>query len=179
MSRLAPIVQKLDRAEKNLLLAAEAIPAHLWQTTPREGAWSAAEVVAHVIMVERAVVGAMERILQKQAKHVPLLKRFRLPFIFAERRLMRLKTPIPIDTQLLREKEGMLSELRETRGRTLALMEETSNRDLSAYRWRHPFLGSLSAYEWLVLLASHQIRHEKQMREIAARLPKAISDLQK
>jgi len=45
-------------------------------------------------------------------------------------------------------KEVMFAELREVRGRTLALIEETRSRDLSVYRWRHPFLGSLNAYEW-------------------------------
>ena len=76
-----------------------------------------------------------------------------------------------MDPQLLREKEAMLAELRDIRGRTLALMEETRDRDLSAYRWRHPFLGTLNAYEWFSFLGSHQIRHEKQIREIAAALP--------
>jgi len=36
-----------------------------------------------------------------------------------------MKTPIPIDPELLREKEIMFAELREVRGRTLALIEET------------------------------------------------------
>ena len=131
------------------------------------------------MMVERAVVAATDRILKKQPKHTPMLKRFRLPFAFAEMRLIRLKTPIPVDPRLLLEKDAMLAELREVRVRTLALIEETRNRDLSAYRWRHPFLGSLNTYEWFLLLGSHQIRHEKQLREIAASLPKPISQLQK
>ena len=130
-------------------------------------------------MVERAVLATTDRILKKQPKHTPMLKRFRLPFAFAEMRLIRLKTPIPVDPRLLLEKDAMLAQLREVRGRTLALIEETRNRDLSAYRWRHPFLGSLNTYEWFLLLGSHQIRHEKQLREIAASLPKPISKLQK
>ncbi len=179
MPQLEPIQKKLYRAQQNLLRAADAIPAQLWKTCPREGAWSAAELIAHIMTVERAVVAAADRILKKQPKPTPVLKRFRLPFAFAEMRLIRLKTPIPVDSRLLREKDAMLAELREVRERTLAFMEETRNRDLSAYRWRHPFLGSLNAYEWFFLLGSHQIRHEKQMREIAAGLPKAISNLQK
>jgi len=90
-----------------------------------------------------------------------------------------MKTPIPVDPQLLREKEAMVAELREVRGRTPALIEETKNRDLAVYRWRHPFLGSLNGYEWFLFLASHQIRHEKQMREIAANLPEAVQNSQK
>ena len=62
----------------------------------------------------------------------------------------------------------MLAELRDVRERTLAFMDETKERNLGVYRWRHPFLGSLSAYEWFEMVARHQLRHEKQMREIAS-----------
>ncbi len=179
MVALEPILEKLDRAQRNLLRAADCIPADLWKICPSEGRWSAAEVIAHIMTVECAVVGAVERILKKQPKHTPVWKRFRLPFAFAEIRLIRLKTPIPMDSRLVREKDAMLAELKEVRKRTLALMEETKNRDLSAYRWRHPFLGSLNAYEWFSLLGSHQIRHEKQVREIGDNLPKVIGGSQK
>jgi hypothetical protein len=168
-----PILEKLSCAQQRLLRSADTIPAELWKISPKEGAWSGAEVMAHVMGVERAVVGAADRILQKQPRQIPLMKRFRLPFVLAEVRFFRMKTPVPIDTELVREKEVMLAEMREVRGRTLALLEETKARDLRAYRWRHPFLGSLNAYEWFSFLGSHQIRHEKQMREIAAALRSA------
>ena len=174
MDLLEPIIEKLARAQNKLLRAADTVPAGSWKTHPRVGAWSAVEVIAHVMIIERTVVGAADRIFTKTPKQTPLLKRLRLPFALAEVRVVRMKTPIPIDPELLREKEIMFAELREVRGRTLALIEETRGRDLRVYRWRHPFLGSLNAYEWFSFLASHQIRHEKQMREIAANLPKAI-----
>jgi hypothetical protein len=182
MASLRPIFEKLGRAQQRMLRAADTIPEELWRTSPREGAWSGAEVIAHVMTIERTVIGAADRILQKHPRRIPLLKRFHLPFLLAEIRIVRLKTPIPVDTALVRGKESMLAEMREVRGRTLAFIEETKTRDLHAYRWRHPFLGSLNAYEWFSLLASHQIRHEKQMLEIAAELrrtPAAASSLQK
>jgi DinB superfamily len=164
------ILDKLASAEASLLRAADTIPSELWSTRPGQGCWSAAELIAHVTTIERVVVAAANRIFRKQPKQIPMLKRIHLPFALVERRVVRLKTPIPIDPQLLCAKEAMLAELREVRRHTLALIEETRDRDLSAYRWRHPFLGSLNAYEWFSLLGSHQIRHEKQMREIAANL---------
>jgi hypothetical protein len=174
MASLEPILEKLARAQRELLRAADAVPADLWKTPPRTGTWSAAEVMAHVMIVERMVIGAADRIFTKNPRRTPMLKRFRLPFVLAEVRVVRMKTPIPVDPKLLREKEVMFAELRGVRERTVALIEETRKRDLRVYRWRHPFLGSLNAYEWFLFLASHQIRHEKQMREIAADLPEAI-----
>jgi hypothetical protein len=176
MASLAPILEKLARAQDRLLRAADGIPDDLWKTSPREGAWSAAEVVAHVMTIERTVTVVAAKILKKQPKQTPLLKRFRLPLAFAELRLVRLKTPIPMDPQLLGEKKPMLAELQELRRGTLALFEENRNRDLRVYRWQHPFLGSLNAYQWFELLGSHQIRHEKQIREIAAHVCHAAAN---
>jgi len=178
MSSLDRILEKLSVAQERLLRAADAIPADLWNTPPRKGCWSAAEVIAHVIAIERTVIVVAGKILKKQPKQIPLLKRFRLPLAFAEIRLVRLKTPIPVDPQLLDEKKLMFAELQRVRGCTLALIEETRNRDLRVYRWQHPFLGSLNTYQWFALLASHQIRHEKQIREIAAQLSPEVPHLQ-
>jgi hypothetical protein len=47
--------------------------------------------------VERMVVGAADRILRKQPKQIALMKRFRLPFMLAEIRFVRMKTPVPIE----------------------------------------------------------------------------------
>lgn len=166
------ILDKLAASQASLLRAVDAIPAEHWNRHPRLGCWSAAEVLSHVMTIERVVVAAASRIFRKQPKPVPMLKRFHLPLAFVARRMVRLKTPIPLDAERLCEKEYMLAEMPEVRRHTLALIEETRDRDLSVYRWQHPFLGSLNAYEWFLLLGAHQIRHEKQVREIAADLRK-------
>ena len=179
MPVLDPILEKLARAQHGLLRAADAVPADLWKTTPKPGAWSAAELVAHLMTVERSVIRSADKILQRVPKRIPLWKKFHFPLAAVELRVVRRKTPLPVDPAQIREKEGMLAELREVRERTLAVLNETANRDLSVYRWRHPFLGFLSAYEWFSFIASHEMRHEKQMREIARSLPKAIAFSQK
>src|SRR5260370_10538601 len=110
MNRLQPILEKVGNAQHSLLLAADAIPTNLWNTPPRSGAWSAAEVIAHIMTIERGVTGAAERIFQKQPKHFPFVRRFRLPFFVAEMRLVGMKAPILADPQLLREKGTMISD---------------------------------------------------------------------
>jgi len=167
VSRLDPILEKLAQAQSRLLTTADTVPADQWKTRPARGGWCAAEVIAHLIMVERTVLGSADRVMQDAPRHFPLLKKFHLPLAIVETRLIRRKTPIPLDPELVREKETMLAELREVRERTLAFVEETKGRDLVKYRWRHPFLGTLNMYEWFQMVACHEIRHEKQMREIA------------
>jgi uncharacterized damage-inducible protein DinB len=176
---LEAILQNLARAQASLLRAADAVPPDQWTISPSEGRWSAGELIAHLITIERAIISNSDRILQKPPKRVPFLKRFHVPMAIVEARLIRRKTPIPQNPQLVREKEEMLAELRGVRERTLAFVEETKRRDLSAYRYPHAFLGSMNLYEWFQLIASHEVRHTKQMKEIAANLPKVVVSLQK
>ena len=179
LSKLEPIVVKLSAAHRDLLRVADLIPAQLWRVAPEEGRWSAGEVVAHLSMVERGVLKSADRITQKEPKQWPFYRRFHLPFRMVEKRWIRRRAPAALLPESVGDKEEMLGELREARERTLAFLDETKARDLSAYRWPHPFIGTLNVYEWLRFVACHEIRHTKQMREIAANLPKNVSGLHK
>jgi uncharacterized damage-inducible protein DinB len=179
MPRLKLIVANLDRAQQGLLRAADEVSADQWKTRPAEGRWSAGELVGHLITVESAILRSMGKLLGKPPKSVPFYKRFHVPMAVVESRLIRRKSPIATDGAMIRKKEEMLAELQETRERTLAFIGETMDRDLSQYTTRHPFLGTLNTYEWLQLVASHEVRHTKQMKEIAEALPKAVAILQK
>jgi hypothetical protein len=179
VSSLKTIVKNLNDAQQCLLRAADAVPVEQWRTTPSEGQWSAGEVVCHLIIIERAILRSSDKLLQKPPRVLPFYKRFHIPMAIVEARMMRLKTPIPIESEMVRGKEEMLAELREVRERTLAFIEETSGRDLRKYNMPHPYLGTLNMYKWFQLIASHEIRHTKQMKEIAANLPKVVANLQK
>ena len=174
MPSLPSTVEKLCRAQEALLKAADAIPSDAWNTPPGADSWSAAHLVAHLCQVERGVLGYADRVIRKIALPVPLLKRFHFPLAIVELRLIKRKTPIPLDPELLMAKETMLAELRSVRERTLAFLEETHGRDLSAYYWPHPFLGRLNFYDWFTFVASHQIRHTKQLAEISKNLPNRV-----
>jgi DinB superfamily len=178
-SELDSLIANLAKSEAGLLRAADIVLAKEWKTRPSQGRWSAAELVAHLMMVERAIIGKADHVIQKTPKHIPLLKRIHLPVMLAERRVIRLKSPIPIEPEMLRDKEAMLAELRVVRECSMAFLEETRSRNLSEYCWRHPALGMLNTYEWMRFIAAHEIRHTKQMCEIAASLPKVIERLQK
>ena len=179
MPALKTIVENLDRAQQSFLHAADAVPADQWQTPPGAERWSAGQLVGHLITIERAILRNLDKVLLKPPRALPFYKRLHLPMALVELRLIRRKTPLQTESQLVREKEAMLAELREVRARTLAFVDETQGRDLGPYTMPHAFLGVLNIYEWLQMIASHEIRHMKQMREIAAALPKVVANLQK
>jgi DinB superfamily len=150
-----------------MLGTADEVPSDQWRTRPNDGGWSAAEIIAHLIMVERSVVGKADRVVQHPPRKFSRLQKLHFPLALVEARLVRRKAPMPVDPEMIGEKETMLAELREIRERLLAFIDETKERNLGMYRWQHPFLGSLSTYEWFEMVARHELRHVKQMREIA------------
>ncbi len=166
MRDLAPLIARLSNARARLESAARAVPGELWRKPPRPGAWSAAEVIAHLTMVEERVTDGATRLVSGPPRPVPHWKRLHLPVWLAGWRVLRAKTPIPLDSSLVEEREAMLARLVEVRRRTLALLEEHRERELSAYRLEHPFLGSLNFYSWFEMIAHHEARHTKQIREI-------------
>jgi DinB superfamily len=174
MTSLQPIREKLARAQTTFFRVADSIPAEKWGECPSLNEWSAAQLVAHLVVVERGVVTNVDRLTQKAPIPVPFPKRMHLPLWLVEARVIRRKSPVPLDESLLAEKEAMLANLRGTRERTMAFIAETERRNLSAYCWRHPFLGMLNAYEWMEMIAAHQLRHTKQVREIEAKLSRKL-----
>jgi hypothetical protein len=131
------------------------------------------------MQVERAIIKNAARMLHHPPKPRPLSKRFHFPMVLVESRLIPRKTPIPLDPALLRQKDEMLAQLREVRERTRVFMEETQRKDLRKYHMPHPFLGTFNLLEWFQVIASHEVRHSKQMKEIAAALPKIVATLDK
>lgn len=181
MSRLQSAIEKLSVAQQGLLRAADSVPAEKWNTQPDEHSWSAAQLIAHLCQVERGVLSYADRVVRKTPLPVTFFKRFHLPVVLVESRLIKRKSPSAVQPQaaLLGSKETMLAELRGVRERTLSFLEETHGRDCSVYRWRHPFLGPLNFYDWFIFVAAHQIRHTRQMVEIWKNLPKHVATSQK
>ena len=122
---LDSIIACMAKAQRRLLSAADAVPAEEWKTRPSEGRWSAAELVAHLMMVERAVIGKADRVAQKAPKRVSLLMRIHSPMALVESRWIRRKSPVPVEPEMPRGKEEMLAELRTVRERSLAFLDET------------------------------------------------------
>jgi len=174
MTSLQPIREKLARAQAIFFRAADNIPLEKWGDCPGVNEWSAAQLVAHLEVVERGVVTNVDRLTQKAPIPVSFPRRMHLPLWLVEARVIRRKSPVPLDESLLGQKEAMLAGLRGVRERTMAFIAETERRDLSAYCWRHPFLGMLNVYEWMEMIAAHQLRHTKQVREIEAKLSRKL-----
>lgn len=171
MKKLTAILAHLEESRAQLFTAADMVPARHWGASPQSEVWSTAEVTAHLMMVEQAITASAGKLLLRPPRFVPIWRRLHVPLRTTEWRGIRRKSPIPLDRNLLAEKEVMLAALREVRSRTIAFLDGLPDRDLGVYRWPHPFLGSLNLYDWFRVVGYHEIRHSKQIREIVELLP--------
>ena len=165
MPDIAPIIDHLNRTRANLLAIASVVPEEHWSEPAHDGRWSPAEIIAHLTMVETRVTGVAARLVQSPAVRVPLWKRLHMPISMVQWRIIRVKTPVPLDSSLIGKKCPMLERFTELRRQTIALLRENEQRDLHDYRFPHPFLGSFHLYDWFRFLGFHELRHTKQMQE--------------
>jgi len=163
---VAAIVELLNRAHLDLLEACETFPASRWSKAPGKGRWSAGEVVAHLTMVEASVLTGTRELLSRKPGRHSVLEKLHIPVALTTWRLIKRKAPVPVDSSLVKAREEALDGYSAARTRTLKLLAQHSSRDLAHYRRNHPFLGSLNLYDWMRVLAYHEIRHTKQIREI-------------
>ncbi len=166
MKDVGAIVELLNRAHLGFVEVSEQIPPSRWKKNPAKGGWSAGEVVVHLTMVETTVLGFLREELSKRPRPHSLLERIHVPVTLVSRRLVKRKSPIPLDSSLIKARQEALEAYSAARNRTLKFIAEHSSRNLAAFRRKHPFLGSLNLYDWLRMLAYHEIRHTKQIREI-------------
>jgi hypothetical protein len=166
MPDTVPITKLLSRSQAALLAAAQAVPEDAWRKPPSPGAWSAAEVFAHLTMVEEAITAGMARMLGALPKKIALWQRVHLPVRLAQIRLLKRKTPIPLNPALVLDRAESLARHMALRKRALQLLTENAGRDLGGYRHKHPFFGYLDIYEWFRSIGYHELRHTEQIQEI-------------
>ncbi len=166
MPDAASIRAHIERCRTEFVAAARSVPAEKWQQAPPFGGWSAAEVVAHVSMVEQAIAEGARKLIGVEPKRFSLWSRLHPPLQVVAWRGMKRRSPIPLDRALLDSREVMLGRRAECRVNTLGLVEENAGVDLRRWRWKHPFFGALNYYEWFRVMGYHDLRHAKQIREI-------------
>ncbi len=74
----------------------------------------------------------------------------------------------PTGRQSVRES---LEKMEKARGELENLRPLFETVEASGATFPHPFLGDLTAHEWLALVGGHEARHLEQIKEIIAKLP--------
>ncbi len=143
------LVEALREAHHQFLTATAAIPGAAFRTIPREGEWSAADVLAHVCAIaafdERSICGVIEHGEQPPNVDDAL-------------------EHAPTDAT----REQLLADIERHRERLIAVVLQADPQAHLDIVWGHNEFGNMNWREWLLFARVHTLDHARQMQAIAA-----------
>lgn len=173
MAELRPKVVELfdymDKSRDALFNLARAMNPSFAGIRPRSGAWSAAENLAHLALVEQTAVRVMGRSIEEARARgigpdtsdepiVSTLDRFRVP-----ETLTRLTAPERILPDASKTVDESIASLESTRAQLKQIIIDNSDIALNEIIRPHPALKDLNMYQWALFVAQHEERHRRQM----------------
>lgn len=148
---------------------------------PETGKWSSTEVVQHLFLVEKEVIGYIE----KKSNNPEALKKkgckstISLALLkFALRLPIRIKVPIEqVKPKTDISWEKVRSEWNECHKNWQALLDKVTEDQLGRLWFRHPVAGSLTLQQTFQFLIEHMEHHLQQLKRIQnhPQFPKDIS----
>lgn len=161
-------LKQLDQSRRRLLQILEGLSPDQLLYRPQPQQWSVAENVEHVVIVERRLIGAIEKLLHEPpdlAKQ-PAISDAELvwqvgtvvePVKAPERALPTLHWPAET---LLQEFETVRQQTRE--------FADTTTGDLRHHFIPHPLFGDFDCFQWLLAIGAHCNRHSAQSEAVKA-----------
>ena len=171
---LIEVLVQLDASREALRQTIAAIPATARTEHPGPDRWSPVEIVEHLSLVETrfsTVVGgkiaeALNAGLEPESEaRVPLPERIQM--LLADRTGKRTAPEAAIPSGTMNEAAAWEAADRARAGFRAAVLS-ADGRALSGVIHEHPFFGPLTVYQWVELIAAHEMRHVAQVREAAA-----------
>ena len=173
---LIDVLATLDASRQALQESVAAIPAAARTMRPAPDRWSAVDIVEHLSLVESrfsAVVGgkiaeALHAGLVVESEPREALPE-RIRTLLADRSGKRTAPEAAIPSGGMDEHAAWAAADRARAGFRAAVLS-ADGRALSGVIHEHPFFGPLNVYQWVELIAAHEMRHVAQVREAAAQL---------
>jgi hypothetical protein len=167
----AHVLKLLEDSRAEFLSYIENVSEAQWTWKAAPDRWSAGETAEHILLSEGALFGLMQRALasppnpeweKKTAGKTEFIERVMVD------RSHKATAPEPIRPQGL-SKEEVIRRYKESRARTIAFALDTQI-PLKEHTSEHPFpiFNTLNAYQWLLYIPLHNMRHDQQIAEVKA-----------
>lgn len=167
----AHLIKLLQDSQKEYLSYVENVSEAQWNWKPGQDRWSIGETAEHILLAEGRLFGGMERALaappnpdweKSTAGGAKLLERVLLD------RSHKAVSPESIRPQGLSKAE-VIRRFKEARAKTIEFVHDTQV-PLKEHNSEHPFpvFKTLNAYEWLLYISLHNLRHDQQIAEVKA-----------
>ncbi len=145
---------------------------------PAPAAWSTAEIMEHLSIIEQQLVRLTETMLKKaeaaglvSADGTPrAIAPFSLDEMTERSRQEKYQAPDGVRPGGDLPLAESLARLRRSRAALRELRPRLERADLSAMRYPHPIFGPLHAYAWLAFIGMHEERHLRQIQALKSAL---------
>jgi hypothetical protein len=168
----AHIVKLLLDSQKEYIDGLEKLTDAQWSYKPSPLKWSVGEVAEHIVLTEIALFSNVERALSQKA-NPDWEAKTEGKSAFIERvvpsRANRAQAPVEIRPTGKLTRDEVIKRYREVRTKVLQFAR-TTDLPLKAHTVEHPFrvFNTLSAFDWLIYIPTHNIRHNRQIAEVRA-----------
>ena len=166
--RTTELLQYIDDQTAELRAAFDSVPHERRAVRPAPDRWSPAEVVHHIVIVERRIAPLL-RSLVEQARAIgperddssvlAIIKPER--FVERTRRIQTGDAAKPRDTNVA----TVWSEFDDARRELRSAIESGDGLALGEVSAPHPAVGALTGYGWIAFVGAHAARHAAQIRE--------------
>jgi hypothetical protein len=162
----------LHASRKQLLDATSGLSRTQWRFKPSPDAWSIAEIVEHLALLEEQFPKILAEAMKTPAAPERKLKNARA----ADEKILAMLPDRSRKAQAPEQfkpsgkyKDGpaAVAAFKAARERVLESMRKTQE-PLREHFYKHPALGDLDAYQWYLMVAGHTERHVNQMLEVKA-----------
>jgi hypothetical protein len=166
----AKVVKLLNDSHKQTLDLMEGLSEEQLKFKSAPEKWSVLEVAEHIYLAEGLLFGAVEKALAEkqnpdwEAKTKGKTEFLKRVMVSRDRKATAPESIVP-SGKLTRDE--LIAKLKEARAKSLKFAEETKL-PLKAHTLDHPFpvFNTLNAYQWLIYIPLHNIRHNKQIEEV-------------
>jgi hypothetical protein len=172
--RIAEIVAFLNAEREQLVTYVNTLSDSVSQHRPAPAQWSVADTLEHLALLEDSV-GRLVSTLIKQARTEGDVQDVEMSSIMGtldqynvEGTETKLVAPERVRPSGAASVSASLQRLTDSREHLLNAVRSASGLDLTRVSAPHPFFGPINAYQWLVLIGRHELRHLKQMKNSAA-----------
>jgi len=168
----ARMIELLGAAEREYQDRTSELSEEQWVYKVTPVTWSVGEIAEHIMLAESLLFGCAEKALGGQEdsrwSEAPQGKVELLEKALPNRAFKATAPSAVVPTGMLSREETM-ARYRQARARTRDFAEHT-DLPLKAFKFKHPFpvFDMLSAYDWLLYIPLHHLRHNMQIAEVMA-----------
>jgi DinB superfamily len=168
---VAQIIEEINKTRERLYRHVEGLTDEQAQARPHPDAWTTAEIVEHLSLIESRLLRMMTVMLTKAesarnaAAAAPVeMKPFTLDEFIERGRTEKFDAPEAVRPAGTASLTDSLARLRRSREELLGLRPRMEATDLSSVTYPHPAFGPLNFYQWLAFIGLHEERHLRQAK---------------